>query len=672
MNTVFNNNRPVIIAISLLLMFIILSVWGIRQYIDQERERDLQGWQDRLSVVAESKKRSIEFWLDKQIKNLNELASNPLLQIYLSVDPGVEISEAQRGQIGHLRNLITATVRHAGVFSAAADINANAAVQDDGLAIVDANGELRMSTRGFPVSEQRIQQAIKRAFREKRNTIYGIYENAEGAPRLIIVLPVTPVQFTSKDRYSGAVVAVIDPNNGLYGVVGEQWLITTTDESLLVTGDEFSTRYISPLLGNYNLFHRVPQANQNNAANFSRQRVGDFAVKTDYQSRQVLVTSRRINNTDWILVQKIGATEALRESSAHREFVFTVFLLAVFIITVTYVAVWRHASSLRLQKATDRLQARTDLLNAVSDNIRDHIFMLDHDNRLVFINSALAELVGADSADVRGKSLKHIYTAETAQQLLRIADREQSGDVLCHLDVADESYTYHATVAQLSSGEYSTSRLYVLHDITSLQQAQKKHHQLLEGIITTLVHVTDTHDPHCAHHSERTRDVAIAIAQAMDLSVQQIETLGMASLLANIGKLHLPRELLTKMDVLTDDEEAMMHNNVKHTVDILQALAFDGPVVEIIKQKNEHLDGSGYPSGLKADAIRSESRILAVANAFVAMTSARAYRAGRPIREVLDILLQDADSYYDRAVVAALFHVAESRKDWSDWQTAKH
>jgi HD-GYP domain-containing protein (c-di-GMP phosphodiesterase class II) len=92
-------------------------------------------------------------------------------------------------------------------------------------------------------------------------------------------------------------------------------------------------------------------------------------------------------------------------------------------------------------------------------------------------------------------------------------------------------------------------------------------------------------------------------------------------------------------------------------------------VVEVIRQKNEYLDGSGYPAGLSGDDIRRESRILAVANAFVAMSSARAYRSGKPVREALDLLLADAGQRYDRVVVAALFHVAESRPDWAAWQT---
>ena len=102
---------------------------------------------------------------------------------------------------------------------------------------------------------------------------------------------------------------------------------------------------------------------------------------------------------------------------------------------------------------------------------------------------------------------------------------------------------------------------------------------------------------------------------------------------------------------------------------MLADLEFEAPVVDTIAQKQEHLDGSGYPNGLKNGEILLTARILAVSNAFVALLSPRAYRAPIGIEEALDRLLKDSGSKYDRHVVAALFHVAENRADWSDWMS---
>lgn len=661
------------IAMIILIGFVLLSVWMIKLYIDEERDRDLQRWQDRLSVIAESKRRSIENWLTIQTGHLQELANNPLLQIYLSLPADGEAgsNEVLQGQLSHLRNLVMATARRAGVYTPARAVSASVDVGNaDGLAIVGPDAVLRMSTRGFPGVTAEIRTALETAFNSGKVTVHDIYPDPAGAARLLIVVPVKPVQSASGNNYKGAVVGLIDPAGNLYDVVAEQWLTTSSDESVLVTGDEFSTTYITPLRDGFPMFHQVPASNTGNAANFAVTKPADFGVKTAYHGAQVLVTSRSISRTNWLLVQTINADEALRESSSHREFIFTVFLLVVFLLAITFIAVWRHASSVQLRKMTERLTARTDLLNAVTDNINDKLFMLDDADNLVFINKALAEETSSDTSDIRGKALKHVFSNETSARLLELAQTED-GVQVCELEVAGSVHLYHVAVATLNSGQYSTSRLFVLHDITHLHEAQQKHHRLLEGIISTLVQVTDMHDPHCAHHSERTRDVALSIARAMEIDSEQQQTLAMASLLANIGKLKLPRELLVKMEPLTSEEETQMHGAINHTVQMLEALEFDGPVVEVIRQKNEYLDGSGYPMQLSGDQIRMESRVLAVANAFVAMCSARAYRQGMPVHEVLDLLYAEAGGRYDRAVVAALMHVSEQHQEWASWRSVK-
>ena len=236
------------------------------------------------------------------------------------------------------------------------------------------------------------------------------------------------------------------------------------------------------------------------------------------------------------------------------------------------------------------------------------------------------------------------------------------------LEFNRKRHDYHVSIVALSHSDYKQSHLYVMHDITRLKDAQGRHNRLMDGIISTLAHVIDKHDPHCEHHSERTREVATAIAGAMGLPKERVDALSMAALLANIGKLYIPAEMLTNMEPLTEEEELVLRENVNYSVEILKGLDFDGPVIEFVQQKNECLDGSGYPKGISGDAIYQESRILSVANAFVAMTSSRAYRSGMPIKEALDILISEADSRYDRHVIAALFHVAENHSDWVNWQ----
>jgi len=672
-------NRSTIIAFALLLIFIGGSVSLVFKYVSAEKQRDLNDWQARMSLMAESQQHAIESWFDEQSENIDELANNPLLQLYVSQTPGTGMPEddTSRGQLQHLRNLLNATAEQSNVFTPVTKIKSNLEnMINDGIGIVSADGAL-LATRYFPVGSPAVREAYQRALDKQTIYISNVYDEGEKQPRLIIAAPVKSVQSLSSNDFRAAVIAVINPEDNLYKLLLKDWLTTESEESILVAFDGDSISYLSPLKNGYQLFQKQSRGQGQPETQVAEvavaDKIGEFFMLPDYRRVPVLATARAIRDTAMILVQKIDVDEALAESSEHQQFILTVFLLVVFIVTISFIAIWRHATSLRLQKAKRRLEARAALLNAVGDSINDHIFLLDHNNRLVFINDSLAKSLSIDNVDMRGKALNHLFNREVTERLLAVKPGD-GGEVRnreMRLEFNDKRHDYHVSVVALNHPDYKQSHLYVMHDITELKDAQGKHNRLMDGIISTLAQVIDKHDPHCAHHSERTREVAVAIARAMNLSKDRIDALSMAALLANIGKLYIPSEVLTNIEPLTEAEEQMLRENINYSVEILKDLDFDGPVIEFVQQKNESLDGSGYPLGVSGAAIHQESRILSVANAFVAMTSSRAYRSGKPVKEVLDILLTEADTRYDRQVIAALFHVAENHSDWVGWQQVK-
>ncbi len=587
-------------------------------------------------------------------------------------------NETSRGQLHHLKNLINATAEHASVFTAIKNISNNQRNKiNDGLALVNEKG-LLLATRYFPVNDVNVAESYDRAMQKGSVYISDIYdagldETGKHQPRLIIAAPVSSVQSVIANDFRAAVVAVINPENSLFKLLLKEWVATNSEESLLVSLDENSVNYLTPLKNGFEIFHKQARYSLTDKSAISTvvDSIGGFSVLPDYRNVLVLATAREISDTSMILVQEIDVDEALTESTTHQQFILTIFLLIVFIVAISFIAIWRHATSLHLQKATRRLEARAALLNAVGDSINDHIFLLDHKDKLVFINDALARSFSIENFDIRGKALNHIFNNEITKKLLNLRSKENEGEVRnkeMRLEFNNRRHDYHVSIVTLNQVGYKQSSLYVMHDITELKDSQGRHNRLMEGIIATLAQVIDKHDPHCAHHSERTREVAVAIAQAMGLPKHRIDVLAMAALLANIGKLYIPAEMLTNVEPLTTEEEQILRQNTSYSVEILQGLEFDGPVIEFVQQKNECLDGSGYPKGESGEAIHQESRILSVANAFVAMTSSRAYRAGKPIREVLDILMAEADTRYDRHVIAALFHIAENNSDWASWQ----
>jgi len=192
------------------------------EYVSAEKQRDLDAWQARLNIMAESQQHAVEKWFAEQTGFINELANNPLLQLYVSQVTSAQVAndETSRGQLHHLKNLINATADHAGVFTAIKNISSNQKNSvKDGIAIVDANGVL-LSTRYFPVKDNVVRQSYIQAMNNGAVYISNIYdagsdEDGSRLPRLVIVAPVSSVQPMSTDDYRAAVVAVINPENSL-------------------------------------------------------------------------------------------------------------------------------------------------------------------------------------------------------------------------------------------------------------------------------------------------------------------------------------------------------------------------------------------------------------------------------------------------------------------------
>ena len=142
------NNRPATIAFVLLLFFISGSIWLVFQYVSSEKQRDLDAWQARLSIMAESQQYAVEGWFEAQVENIEALARNPLLQLYATQqDLSVTADdETERGQLQHLKNLINATADYAGVFTPVNKVSSNVENKvNDGIAIVNSAGVLMAS-----------------------------------------------------------------------------------------------------------------------------------------------------------------------------------------------------------------------------------------------------------------------------------------------------------------------------------------------------------------------------------------------------------------------------------------------------------------------------------------------------------------------------------------------
>lgn len=191
-------------------------------------------------------------------------------------------------------------------------------------------------------------------------------------------------------------------------------------------------------------------------------------------------------------------------------------------------------------------------------------------------------------------------------------------------------------------------------------EAHTDHLKLLEKIdkslnntISAIASMVEQRDPYTAGHQRRVADLAVAIATDMGLSSEQIMGLQMACVVHDIGKIHIPAEILSKPNLLTDAEYEIIKTHPKAGWEVLKNIDFPWPVAEMVYQHHERLDGSGYPRGLKDNEILLESRILMVADVVDAMSSHRPYRPSLGIFPALQEIMQHKETLYDERVVDA-------------------
>jgi putative nucleotidyltransferase with HDIG domain len=170
---------------------------------------------------------------------------------------------------------------------------------------------------------------------------------------------------------------------------------------------------------------------------------------------------------------------------------------------------------------------------------------------------------------------------------------------------------------------------------------------------TALVATLDARDRYTAGHSEAVAMYARDIAAEFGWSNQDQQLVDLCGLVHDIGKIGLPPGLLEKPGALSADERVQMEEHSAIGERILANVEDYAEIAVIVRHHHERWDGSGYPDALAGDDIPLIARVLAVADAYDAMTSHRPYRAALPSTEARRRLREGAGAQFDRDVVSA-------------------
>ena len=191
-------------------------------------------------------------------------------------------------------------------------------------------------------------------------------------------------------------------------------------------------------------------------------------------------------------------------------------------------------------------------------------------------------------------------------------------------------------------------------ELEPVQQSTRIDDDYLDDIAMGFAEVVDSKSPFTKGHSERVTLFTDLIAEELGLSIQHRRWLKRAALLHDIGKLGVSNTVLDKPGKLDADEWIDMKQHAVQTETILSRISVFKELAPIAGAHHEKLNGMGYPKGLKGDEIALESRILAVADIFDALTAERPYRAAMPVTKALAIMAEDVDTAIDGKCFEAL------------------
>jgi putative nucleotidyltransferase with HDIG domain len=218
--------------------------------------------------------------------------------------------------------------------------------------------------------------------------------------------------------------------------------------------------------------------------------------------------------------------------------------------------------------------------------------------------------------------------------------------LLGSLDALDDRWLVRAAALMLvgwACGSLTRSLLRRVEDLEALNRET----------IFAFVRAIDARDPYTARHSEKVASYAVQLAHALGLPTSDCERIRLAGLLHDVGKVALERSVLHKPGKLTDDEWIQVRRHPTLSAHIIAGVGRFAAFLPGVREHHERYDGTGYPDGLAGDDISLDGRILAIADAYDAMTSDRSYRAALGHSEAISRIRDAAGSQFDPALVEA-------------------
>lgn len=328
------------------------------------------------------------------------------------------------------------------------------------------------------------------------------------------------------------------------------------------------------------------------------------------------------------------------------------------------------------------LAASEERFRQLFDHLTDAVIL--HDNRVLLANPAAHRAFGFPASfDMAGIDIDDLihpdWTATMSDVMERhrgsIAESEPFELAVVRSDgspwfaevtvsplAADGRLAFESAFHDLTSRRQREAELEAYRDqlerlLSDREQSLATTRGALASVTAVLSRTVEIRDPYTAGHQLRVAALATRIAERLEMSVDEVEEIGIAAAIHDVGKVAIPAEILSKPAKLTEIEFELVKTHAQAGYDIVSSAQLTGRVPEMVWQHHERCDGSGYPRGIKADQLLPGSKVLMVADVVEAMTTSRPYREALGIAVAQEEIVAGAGVQFDRAVVTACIDV---------------
>jgi PAS domain S-box-containing protein len=325
-------------------------------------------------------------------------------------------------------------------------------------------------------------------------------------------------------------------------------------------------------------------------------------------------------------------------------------LLAILAIIAVGIAFSRHQAGAAASQAAivarrdaALLARREALLRAVVNAYPGALLLVRTDGTVGLVNARFAGEMGTDTAAFIGHAAETILPASWRSPVGALL-RQREAATTVRTEFRDSQQRWHAaSVVPLAEGiEQDGAALVLIDDITDQVEARDRRSRVYRGIVDILLEAIDLRDPAAAAHSRRVGALAREVALTLGADDADVETADLAGSLQGASKLFVPGALLRKADSLSDDERLQVDEAAQRWLGLLAQISVDFPVAAVCKLAHDVAHGR-RPAAEGGVSLKI-AYVVAAANAYVALTSSRAYRAARPRQDALDALAETLPS----------------------------